>query len=63
MLKLLESRLSDSALVIADDLKIGGVELAPYLGYVRNPWNRYVSAEVPLDDGLELSTPSRLFPR
>jgi hypothetical protein len=29
-------RLSDGALVIADDLKIGGVELAPYLDYVRN---------------------------
>jgi predicted O-methyltransferase YrrM len=56
MLKLLEPRLSDGALVIADDLKIGGDELAPYLEHVRNPQNGYVSAEVPLDDGLELST-------
>jgi predicted O-methyltransferase YrrM len=56
MLKLLEARLSDGALIIADDLKIGGDELAPYLSYVRNPQNGYVSAELPLDDGLELST-------
>jgi predicted O-methyltransferase YrrM len=56
MLELLESRLAAGALVIADDLNIGRSELAPYLSYVRDPQNGYVSAEVPLDDGLELST-------
>ena len=62
MLKLLEARLSDGALIIADDLKISGDELVPYLSYVRKPQNGYVSTEVPLDDGLELSTLVRFRP-
>jgi predicted O-methyltransferase YrrM len=55
LLKFLEPRLSAGALVIADDLNIAPDALRSYLHYVRDPLNRYVSAEVPLDDGLELS--------
>lgn len=55
MLQLLESRLAAGALIIADDLLIGGDALAPYLSYVRNPQNGYLSVALPLDDGLELS--------
>lgn len=55
VLKLLEPRLPDGALVIADDLKIAGDELATYLDYVRTADNGYISVEIPLDDGLELS--------
>ena len=55
MLQLLEFRLAAGALIIADDLLIGGDALAPYLSYVRNPQNGYLSVALPLDDGLELS--------
>ena len=55
VLKLLEPRLPDGALVIADDLKIAGDELATYLDYVRTAHNGYISVEIPLDDGLEIS--------
>jgi len=30
-------------------------KVAPYLAYVRDAANGYVSCEIPLDDGLELS--------
>ena len=55
LLKVLEPRLSPGALVIADDLNIAPEALASYVRYVRDPLNGYVSVEVPLDDGLELS--------
>jgi predicted O-methyltransferase YrrM len=55
MLKFLEPQLSPSALVVADDLDIAPDALAPYLAYVRNPNNGYVSVEVPLGDRIELS--------
>jgi predicted O-methyltransferase YrrM len=55
LLKLLEPRLSMGALVIADDLNIAPEALVSYVGYVRDPLNGYVSVELPLDDGLELS--------
>jgi predicted O-methyltransferase YrrM len=55
MLKFLEPQLSPSALVVADDLDIAPDALAPYLDYVRNPDNGYVSVEVPLGDRIELS--------
>jgi predicted O-methyltransferase YrrM len=55
MLKFLEPRLSPAALVVADDLDIAPDALAPYLAYVRNPDNGYVSVEVPLGDRIELS--------
>lgn len=55
LLRKLEPVLAPGALVVADDLKIMPEMLAPYLGYVRDPQNGYISCEVPLDDGLELS--------
>jgi predicted O-methyltransferase YrrM len=55
MLKFLEPQLSSGALVVADDLAIAPDALAPYLDYVRNPGNGYVSVELPLGDRIELS--------
>jgi predicted O-methyltransferase YrrM len=54
MLKFLEPRLAPGALVVADDLAIAPDALAPYLDYVRNPGNGYVSVELPLGDRIEL---------
>ena len=55
LLKLLEPRLSAGALIIADDLNIAAEALESYLEYVRDPLRGYVSVEIPLDDGLEVS--------
>lgn len=55
LLKQLEPVLSPGCLVIADDVTRMADELAPYLRYVRDVANGYVSSEIPLDDGLELS--------
>lgn len=55
MLLELEPGLARGAAIVADDLKIMPEILAPYLEYVRNPANGYLSCEIPLSDGLELS--------
>lgn len=55
VLELLEPALRPGALVAADDLDLFPDALAPYLGYVRNPTHDYVSATVPIGDGIELS--------
>ena len=55
MLRRLEPRLTAGALVIADDLQLMPEVLAPYVAYVRDPANGYVSVDAPIDDGLELS--------
>jgi predicted O-methyltransferase YrrM len=55
LLKQLEPRLSKGCLVIADDTTLMRETLAEYLAYVRNPANGYISSEIPIDDGLELS--------
>lgn len=55
LLKQLEPALSPGCLLIADDVISMAEKMAPYLSYVRDPANRYVSSEIPLDDGLELS--------
>jgi predicted O-methyltransferase YrrM len=55
VLKLIEPRLATGALVVADDLDIMPEALKPYLKHVRNPDNGYVSVELPIGDGLELS--------
>jgi predicted O-methyltransferase YrrM len=58
LLKTLEPALSEGCLVLADDLFHRGEAreaLKPYLQYVRDPANGYVSTEIPIDDGLELS--------
>jgi predicted O-methyltransferase YrrM len=55
VLKLLEPALAPGALVAADDLDLFPEVHKPYLAYVRNPVNGYVSVEVPIGDRLELS--------
>ena len=54
-LRQLELALSPGCLIIADDVISLSDKLGPYLAYVRNGANGYVSCEIPLDDGLELS--------
>jgi predicted O-methyltransferase YrrM len=55
MLKFLEPRLAPGALVVADDLDVAPEALKPYLAYVRDPANSYVSVEIPLGDRVEVS--------
>jgi predicted O-methyltransferase YrrM len=50
-----ESWLAKGSLVIADDTDLMPERIAPYLAYVRDPLNGFVSAAIPIDDGLELS--------
>lgn len=56
VLKLLEPALRPGALVVGDDVDLFPVPLAPYLDYVREPANGYVSLTLPNGDGMELST-------
>jgi predicted O-methyltransferase YrrM len=55
LLKQLESALSPGCLVIADDVVTMSDKVAPYLAYVRDRANGYISCEISVDDGLELS--------
>jgi predicted O-methyltransferase YrrM len=55
VLRLLEPALTSGAVVVADDLDLFPEVHKPYLAYVRNPENGYVSVEVPIGDRLELS--------
>lgn len=55
MLQFLEPRLAPCAVVAADDLAIAPEALAPYLDYVRNAANGYVSVELPIGDRVEIS--------
>jgi len=55
LLKQLEPALSPACLIIADDTISMADEMRDYLAYVRNRSNGYVSSEIPLDDGLEVS--------
>ncbi len=52
LLKQLEPRLPPGAIVIGDDLKLMPEILASYVEYVRA---NYLSLDLPIDDGLELS--------
>jgi predicted O-methyltransferase YrrM len=54
VLKLVEPHLGFNALVVAD-LSADDPDLLPYLRYVRNASNGYVSIEVPLGSGVEVS--------
>ncbi|HYB23338.1 MAG TPA: hypothetical protein VED41_06040 [Solirubrobacteraceae bacterium] len=51
VLRLLERHLASTALVTAD-LSIEDPDLLPYLSYIRDPANGYLSVEVPLDAGV-----------
>jgi predicted O-methyltransferase YrrM len=55
VLRLLESKLGPGAVVAGDDLDQFPEELRGYLEHVRDPANDYVSQQIPLGDGLELS--------
>jgi predicted O-methyltransferase YrrM len=55
VLRLLEPQLLPGALVVADDLDLFPSVLAPYLAYVREPGNGYVSVTIPIGDAMELS--------
>lgn len=55
VLQLLEPALQPGALVAADDLDLFPVVLKPYLDYVRDPANGYVSVTLPVGDAMELS--------
>jgi predicted O-methyltransferase YrrM len=55
LLRQLEPALAPGSLVVADDLKVMPEKLAAYLDYVRDAANGYVSVELPIDDGVELS--------
>lgn len=55
VLRMIEPKLKPGALVIADDLDLFPDALKPYLAYVRDPANGYVSVAVPLGDAMELS--------
>ena len=55
MLEFLEPRLAVGALIIANDLDVEPKDLEPYLDYVRNTKNGYVSVELPIGDRIEVS--------
>lgn len=55
VLRMLEPKLRVGALVLADDTKPFRRRLASYLGYVRAPEHGFVSLDLPLGDGLEVS--------
>jgi predicted O-methyltransferase YrrM len=58
VLKLLEPRLADGALVVGDDMNLPS--MTEYLNYVRDPANGYVSVAFPVEDGMEISCRSGL---
>ena len=59
VLRMLEPALVPGALIVADDLDLFPDVLAPYLAYVRDPANGYVSVKVPIGDAMELSVRTR----
>ena len=59
VLKMLEPKLRPGALVAADDIHLFPEALQPYLDYVREPNNGYVSVTFPEGDAVELSVRSR----
>jgi predicted O-methyltransferase YrrM len=55
VLRLLGPALPPGACILCDDVKPFRKTLKPYVDYVRSDPSRYVSMELPLGDGLELS--------
>jgi predicted O-methyltransferase YrrM len=62
VLRLLEPHLAPGALIAAD-LNTEDPDLLPYLEYIRDPDHGYQSIEIPLGDGVELSTRTGPTPR
>ncbi|MGA0878247.1 MAG: O-methyltransferase [Ilumatobacteraceae bacterium] len=59
LLQMLEDHLVPGALVVADDTTLLPDLCADYLAYVRGNPERFVSASLPVDDGLEVSVAVR----
>ena len=59
LLKMLEPKLKPGALVAADDIHLFPEALQPYLDYVREPTNGYVSVTFPVGDAVEVSARAR----
>jgi predicted O-methyltransferase YrrM len=55
LLEQLEPALLPGALVVGDDLDLFPDVLEPYLRYVRDPENGYVSNRIPIGDAMEVS--------
>lgn len=55
VLRLLEERLRPGAIILCDDMPPFRRTLKPYVDYVRESRNGFVSMELPLGDGLEVS--------
>ena len=55
LLKLLMPDLRQGAVVLADDVTLFPADVAAYLDYVRDPTNGFVTATLPLGDGIEYS--------
>jgi predicted O-methyltransferase YrrM len=55
LLRKLEPKLKGGALVAADDIELFPEALKPYLDYVREPANGYVSVTFPVGDAVEVS--------
>ena len=55
VLHLTMANLRPGAVVLADDVALFPEQMAEYLAFVRNPANGFVSAYLPLDDGIEYS--------
>jgi predicted O-methyltransferase YrrM len=53
VLRLLEPKLAPGAVIVGDDTSLTTVQ--PYLAYVRDPANGYVSVNFPVEDGMEVS--------
>jgi predicted O-methyltransferase YrrM len=54
VLRLIEDRLAPGAIVLGDDTDLSS--LKPYLDYVRDPVNGYLSVLYPVGDGMEISS-------
>jgi predicted O-methyltransferase YrrM len=55
VLKLLMPNLRQGAVVLADDVTLFPADVATYLDFVRDPANGFVTATLPLGDGIEYS--------
>ena len=55
VLKLVMPNLRQGAVVLADDVTLFPDDVASYLAFVRNPANGFVTATLPLGDGIEYS--------
>ena len=55
VLKLVMPQLRQGAVVLADDVTLFPEDVASYLAFVRNPANGFVTATLPLGDGIEYS--------